>query len=175
LLANSYPRQNCALHSVWCLYSRVFAWQTRSRHCHHRTLEPMSVDRPIQDCTLATYAQTARDAQVRAHLRSANESIPFLFFLPTALESPSTSFVLIVLVCASTRFFFTGGSFSSTLSPLSRALRRLGAPAPFMPFIPIGSSGERVRIMDIAPVEVRRGVVFRLSDADLWSRAVSLR
>jgi hypothetical protein len=69
-------------------------------------------------------------------------------FLVAAAESPSASFVLTVLVCASSLlFFFTGGSFSSTLSPLNRALRRLGA---LLPFIPIGSKGERVRIMDIA-------------------------
>lgn len=96
--------------------------------------------------------------------------IPFRFFLLTAADSPSTSFVLTVLVCApSSLFFLAGGSFSSTLSPLNRALRRLGRPAPF---IPIGSSGERVRTMDIvARLSAQSDVVLGLGKCVRRSRA----
>ena len=81
-------------------------------------------------------------------LETAWRVLPFRFLLETAPESPSCSFVLTVVVSMPlTLFFLEGGSFSSAPSPLSRELLRFGALAPF---IPIGSRGERVRIIDIA-------------------------
>ena len=56
--------------------------------------------------------------------------------------------VLTVVVSMPLTFgFFAGGSFSSALSALNRALLLFGTPALF---IPIVSRGERVNIIDIA-------------------------
>lgn len=73
------------------------------------------------------------------------------FFLPAAfLGSPSCCFVFIVVVVLLplTFAFFAGGSFSLPLpSPDSRALRLLPVAPPFIPMI---SSGNRVRTMDMS-------------------------
>lgn len=81
--------------------------------------------------------------------RVARGILPARFLFETTPLPPSCSFVLTFVVSTPlTLFFFIGGSFSSTPSALSRALLRFGnTPAPF---IPIGSSGERVSVIDIS-------------------------
>lgn len=80
-------------------------------------------------------------------------SLPCRFFLPAALlGSPSCCFVVTVVVEPPWTFaFFAGGSLSPLPSPDSRALR-LFPVAP--PFIPMFSSGNRFRTMDMSRSQV---------------------